>query len=70
MKLSIYLDVEPWMNEQGHFYPFTDLGRVKAKTATRYRFDVEIPDPMQPDVVLEPEVKKIDNKAVETTGAK
>jgi len=53
MKLSIYMDVEPWMKEPGHIYTFTDIGRTKSSNATRYRIDIDIPDPMKPDVVIE-----------------
>lgn len=62
MKLSIYFDVESWMSKPEHFYLFTDSSNHKSKTAIRYRVDVEIEDPKQPDIVVEASaVEEIDN---------
>ena len=60
MKLSIYFDVEPWMTEPECIFP-TMTPQTKSAAATRYRVDVEIPDPAKPDTI-------ISGEAVEVTG--
>ncbi len=51
MKLKIYLDVHGYESEPSHFFPYTG-SREKGKGDTRYCFDVELPDPMEPDVEI------------------
>jgi hypothetical protein len=68
MKLSIYFDVESWMSRPEHFHPFTKPSTNKSKTAKRYRIDVEIEDPKQPDVIVESEaIEEINNNKTHAT---
>ena len=58
MKLSIYFDVEPWMKPE-NIISFTVPYSEKSSSAKRYRVDVEIPDPVQPDVVIPGEAVEV-----------
>lgn len=62
MKLSLYLDIEPWMlsNNNWIFTAYQQPFQEKPLGATRYRLDLEISDPAKPDVVIEVEAKKED----------
>jgi len=53
MKFSIYFDIDPWMTDANSVYPCLSPATTKRINSTRYRIDVEIPDPHKPDVVLE-----------------
>lgn len=58
MKVSIYFDVYPWTSSPEEIFPFTKAQSVKLDdSVTRYRVDVEIPDPGQPDAVIHAEAK-------------
>lgn len=51
MKLSFYFDVYPWTKEYEVIYASTSIGN-KLSDATRYRIDVEIKDPADPNEVI------------------
>ena len=51
MKVKIYFDVFSWTTDSTSVFPTTTPGH-KADGATRYRVDVEIPDPAKPDKVV------------------
>lgn len=58
MKVSIYFDVYPWTSSTEEIFPFTKAQSVKLDdSVTRYRVDVEIPDPARPDAVIQAEAK-------------
>lgn len=51
MKLSFYFDVYPWTKSSDVIYTSTLVERKQA-SATRYRIDIEIDDPAQPDKIV------------------
>lgn len=58
MKVSIYFDVYPWTSSPEEIFPFMKVQSVKLDdSVTRYRVDVEIPDPRQSDVVIQADAK-------------
>ena len=54
MKIKVYADVHPWTTPENLFV--TCLPSAKPDGAIRYEIDIEIPDPKQPDVILEGKV--------------
>lgn len=58
MKVDIYFDVYPYTNSPEDISPTTHPWE-KSKDATRYKVSVEIPDPRNPDVVLNGEIEKV-----------
>jgi hypothetical protein len=53
VKISFYFDVWPWTRAADIIA--WSAPNSKLEGATRYRVDVEIPDPESPDVVLQGE---------------
>lgn len=55
MKVTIYFDVYPWTNESSPntIWPTCDPTIPKDVDVTRYKIQVEIPDPKKPDVVID-----------------
>lgn len=51
MKLSFYIDIYPWTKLNDAIYASTLVERKQA-SATRYRVDIEIPDPAKPDKII------------------
>ncbi len=51
MDVTLYIDTYPGM-EPEHVYANRHPGK-KPANATRYRIDFELPDPNEPDVVIE-----------------
>jgi len=58
MKVDIYFDVYPWTNNPEDISPTTRPWE-KAKDAIRYKVSVEIPDPKNPDIVLDGNTEKV-----------
>lgn len=56
MKLSIYFDVYSWTTQDNIW--FQSIPADKPSNCKRYRVDVEIPDPKQPDVIMEAEAQE------------
>lgn len=56
MKLSVYFDVFPWTTQENIY--FQNIPADKPMNGTRYRVDVEIPDPKNPDVIIEGEANE------------
>ena len=52
MKLSFYFDVNSWMKKGDDVWAVTNPA-AKLPNSTRYRIDVTIPDPAEPDKVIE-----------------
>ena len=52
MKLSIYLDTYQWSRELKDFSVSLIPYKKSDIQAKRYRIDVEIPDPAEPDAVI------------------
>lgn len=51
MKLSFYFDIYPWTKPGTHIYASTSYN-PKDSNAKRYRVDFEVPDPAQPDEII------------------
>ena len=51
MKLSFYFDIYPWSKPTDNFYAST-MKDTKPNSAKRYRVDVEVDDPAQPDEIV------------------
>ncbi len=54
MKIEIYFDVYPWMSQGKDILPYSNPTYMsqKDKSATRYKVEVEIPDPYQVDIEI------------------
>ena len=64
MKFSFYFDVYPWTKETDVIYLSTHMN-TKSEHAIRYRFDVQVKDPAEPDIIIPIQaVKVIDNQSV------
>ncbi len=62
MRVSIYFDVAPWMTSPQQIFPACSQPMMKKPDdVTRYRIDVDIPDPALVDKIIKTE-------AVEVTG--
>jgi len=59
MKLSFYFDVYPWTKETDIVYARTGVDSEKHSGAKRYRVDVEVEDPCQPDEIIQGTVKEV-----------
>lgn len=51
MKLSFYFDIYPWTKPNETIYASTSYEH-KHSNVKRYRIDVEIPDPAEPDEII------------------
>lgn len=51
MQLSFYFDIYPWTKAGDVIYAST-IKEAKSTQSKRYRVDVEIPDPAQPDEII------------------
>ena len=51
MNVSIYLDVYPWTRKAEDIF-VTTAPRKHGELNKRYRVDVEIPDPAEPDEII------------------
>lgn len=60
MILNIYFDVYPWTTQENIY--FQNIPADKPSNAKRYRVDIEIADPKDPDEVFEAEAKEIKNE--------
>ncbi len=52
MKIEFYFDVYPWTTGKGDIVAFTSPVE-KEPNATRYKVEVDIPDPTKPDAIIE-----------------
>lgn len=51
MQLSFYFDIYPWTKQSDAIYASTLVERKQA-SATRYRIDITVDDPAQPDKII------------------
>lgn len=51
MKIEFYFDVYPWTKPES-IYPMVQNPSEKPRGAKRYKIEVEISDPAQPDEII------------------
>lgn len=58
MKLSLYFDIYPWTKSTDVIYT-SSIKDAKSHGAKRYRVDIEIDDPAQPDKIISAQPTKV-----------
>lgn len=58
MKVSIYFDIYTWSTPE-NIHPTTKPSESKLNGATRYRVDVDIPDPAKPDEIISGKIDEV-----------
>lgn len=60
MTFTYYIDVYPWNTPASQPYIVSPPSSEKPRGATRYRIDVTVPDPAQPDAVADVAVTEVE----------